>query len=192
MEKRLIRTFICIELPETLKSKIGQVQDSLKQHGGNVSWTRPQNIHLTLKFLGDVEEIRIAGIAAAIEEVVGKYPTFTLIPSGQGVFPTPKAPRVFWVGVKDESNTLPELAREIEERLEEFGFEKEKRRFTPHLTIGRARQPNKAAELGKAFLETNFSAEPFEATEIIVMQSELNPAGSIYTPLHHAELKRET
>ena len=82
MEKQLIRTFICIELPESLQLKIGQVQETLKQHGEKVSWTRPKNIHLTLKFLGDVEQDRIAEIATVVQEVTSKYLKFTLTPSG--------------------------------------------------------------------------------------------------------------
>jgi 2'-5' RNA ligase len=83
------------------------------------------------------------------------------------------------------------LHRELEGRLETLGFEKEKRPFTPHLTIGRAHPSRKPTDVVKAFLTGNFSADPFEVTEIIVMQSELNPAGAIYTPLHVAKLKTD-
>lgn len=185
----MIRTFICIELPEELKTKIGDIQAPLKQHSGSVSWVRPQNIHLTLKFLGMVEEQRLPDIVQVVREIAGKYSPFTLIPEGLGVFPHARSPRVFWLGIRDDSGTLAQMQEDLEENLEAVGFAREKRAFKPHLTIGRVRPYRKPKELTSAFLAIAFSAEPFQVDHITVMQSDLKPTGAIYTPLQVVNLK---
>lgn len=180
----LIRTFICIELPDELKAAIAAIQEQFKMHKAHVSWVRPQNIHLTLKFLGDVEQQRLPDIIAQVNNVATAYSPFWLTPHGQGVFPTTKHPRVFWLGINDETGQLPALQAAVESALESLGFPKEQRRFQPHLTIGRVRPYRKPKDLTQAFLHLAFSASPFLVDHITVMQSELKPTGAVYTPLH--------
>jgi len=188
-EEKMIRTFICIELPEGLKKKIGEIQAQLKHYSAGISWVRPQNIHLTLKFLGDVEEQRLPDLATAMGEIAARYSRFTLIPEGPGVFPHARSPRVFWLGIREDTGTLAHLQEEIEERLEELGFAREKRAFRPHLTIGRVRPYRKPKELTPAFLTIGFAADPFEVDHITLMRSDLKPTGAVYTPLRVINLQ---
>jgi 2'-5' RNA ligase len=188
-EANMIRTFICIELPDDLTKKIGDIQAQLKHHSAGISWVRPQNIHLTLKFLGDVEEPRLSDIATAMEEMAAQHSPFTLFPEGQGVFPHTKGPRVFWLGIREDTGTLAQLQQAVEDRLEAIGFAKEKRAFTPHLTIGRVRPYRKPKELTTAFMALAFSADPFEVDHLTIMRSDLKPTGAVYTPLQVIKLK---
>lgn len=189
-EADMIRTFICVELPEDLTKKIGDIQAQLKPYSAGISWVRPHNIHLTLKFLGDVEEPRLPDIAHAMEEIAAQHAPFTVIPDGQGVFPHAKNPRVFWLGIREATGTLIQLQQAIEDRLEAIGFAKEKRAFTPHLTIGRVRPYRKPKELTAAFMALAFTADPFEVDHITIMRSDLKPTGAVYTPLQVINLKR--
>lgn len=185
----LIRTFICIELPDQLKKKIGDLQAQLQPQAAGISWVRPQNVHLTLKFLGDIDESRLPEIATALEEIAAHYAPFTLVPEGQGVFPHVKGPRVFWLGIRETTGTLMRLQQAVEDRLQALGFAKEPRAFTPHLTIGRTRPYRKPKELTATFMALSFSAEAFEVDHLTIMRSELKPTGAVYTPLRVISLK---
>ncbi|RMG55221.1 MAG: RNA 2',3'-cyclic phosphodiesterase [Acidobacteria bacterium] len=194
-EEKPIRSFICIELPERLRHRIGEIQAELKTYAAHVSWVRPQNIHLTLKFLGHIEPHRIPEILGAIRPMVTRHPPFTLVPEGRGVFPHTRSPRVFWLGIRDDSGVLSALQEEIERTLEPLGFPREKRPFTPHLTIGRVRLYRKPKDLTPKFLALEFSEPAFEVDHITLMRSDLKPTGAIYTPLDiiplEGRLKRE-
>jgi 2'-5' RNA ligase len=182
-----LRTFIALDMPPEIKTALEQYLQPLKSLRGRVSWVKRENLHLTLKFLGDTPANRVNEIAAALQEVAATATSFTAEIFDCGVFPNEKAPRILWVGINDESGTLLRLAKAIDERLHRFGFSKEKRAFTPHLTIGRVKDP-RIPEIVRALKEKPFATMPAQFNEIIYMQSELNPAGSIYTPLRKLKL----
>jgi 2'-5' RNA ligase len=184
-----IRSFICIVLPEELKAKIAELQSGLKREPVSVSWTKPENVHLTLKFLGDVEETRLEQVKEAISQTAQAHARFELIAHSCGVFPNEKNPRVLWVGLKDESGVLSPLVAEIEERLSRIGFAKEDRPFRVHLTIGRVRSRGNAQELARKLIASDFPAHRFPVERIVLMRSDLKPTGAVYTPLHSAELR---
>jgi len=177
-----IRTFIAIEIPEPVKSRIARLQEQLRRIEAKVSWTKPANVHLTLKFLGYVEASRIASVSEAVARAANGIAPFELEVGGAGCFPSSRNPRVLSIGLP----ALPEALRQLYSRLETElaceGFLKEKRRFSPHLTIGRLRTSQNASTLAEALQATGFDHETFEAREIIVMRSDLKPTGSIYTP----------
>jgi 2'-5' RNA ligase len=185
-----LRTFIALDMPPEIKTALEKYVQPLKSLRGRVSWVKRENLHLTLKFLGDTPANRVDEIAVALQEIAAKLTSFTADIAGSGVFPNEKAPRVLWVGINDESETLLKLAQAIDECLYQFGFAKEKRAFTPHLTIGRVKDPRIPA-IVCALKEKPFAAMPAQFNEIIFMQSELNPAGSIYTPLRKLKLGRD-
>lgn len=180
--KDVIRTFVCIEIPESIKNRIARLEDSLRQTDAQVSWTRTSSIHLTLKFLGGVAATRIVDVSGAIERAANGINSFEIEIGGTGCFPNARNPRVLWVGVSKIAEELLRLYLNIEDQLEREGFEKEKRKFSPHLTIGRLRTPRNAAQLAERLLNNDFENETFTATQVIVMRSDLNPKGSIYTP----------
>ena len=183
-----IRTFIAIEIPETLRQKIAAVQDELKKEKGRVSWTKPGKIHLTLKFLGDVEENRIWDVSEAVKKGVGPIKSFNFEVKNLGAFPNIRRPRVLWVGIENPTNQLTKLAQNIEDELNKIGYPKEKLKFSPHLTIGRVK-----SALNERFIyrikNMNFEGVEVEVKEILVMKSDLKPTGAIYIPLYKIELK---
>ncbi|MBI5599303.1 MAG: RNA 2',3'-cyclic phosphodiesterase [Deltaproteobacteria bacterium] len=200
-EKRL-RTFIAIELPDEVRAKLETLQDRLKKDtvidgwlAGEagiskvISWARPDTIHLTLKFLGDIEAGRVDAISGELKKAAEGANGFTINIHGFGGFPNLKNPRVMWVGV-EESDGLRLLYENIESRMEPLGFEREKRGFSPHLTVGRVKDPRNGKRLGEKFegLEIDVSAS-FRVSDIVLFKSELGPGGAAHTPLRRFLLK---
>lgn len=184
----LIRTFIAIELSNAVRQKIAELQEELKRDREKISWTKPENIHLTLKFLGDTEESKISFIADALTEIASDYKLFDLSVSGLRVFPNFRRPRVLWVGLPNPPTALIEIAKKIEAHLAEIGFAKEDRPFSPHLTIGRVK-----AGLSNSLIEKikarQFDGGEFSANEILIIKSDLHPKGAVYTPLRKIALR---
>ena len=185
MRVGLLRCFIAISLPEELKAKISGIQEKLKSAGADVSWTRPEGMHLTLKFFGEIEDKRIPKIEKALDAVVDGIPTFTLSVSGMGTFPDMRRPRVIWIGLKEEGGNLLRLQRGVEEELKKTGFQSEDRRFTPHITLGRIRS-NKNTDKLLRLIEEGKVEElgSFDVSEVHLIKSELKPAGAEYTELY--------
>lgn len=179
----LIRTFVCIDIPESIKERIEKLQRDLRRIDAQISWVKPANIHLTLKFLGDVSQAKIPAINAAITDVAKVCNPFQITVGATGCFPSPRKPSILWVGLSQSSDELPSLHKAIEDGLARQGFAREGKKFTPHLTIARIRNPRNADQVADAFLTGGFANEDFRAKEIIVMRSQLSPQGSIYTPL---------
>ena len=177
-----IRTFICIEIPKVIKERITKLQDSLRIAGVQISWVKALNIHLTLKFLGDVQLSHIESVVRAAERAAAFSNRFEIEAGGAGCFPSPRNPRVLWVGLTNMPEELKQLQAGIESELAREGFPREQKKFSPHLTIGRIRSPHNASRVAEDLMARGFEAESFPAREITVMRSELNPAGSIYTP----------
>jgi 2'-5' RNA ligase len=177
-----VRTFICIDIPESVKQRIGALQQSLKKIDARASWVKPGNIHLTLKFLGDVERSRLDRVRDAVERATGSTSPFQVEVGGAGCFPSPRSPRVLWVGLTGMPEPLTRLHKSIEDALAREGFPREAKRYSPHLTIARPRAPQEASKLAEALISAGFEPESFEAREVIVMRSDLHPQGSIYTP----------
>jgi 2'-5' RNA ligase len=179
-----MRTFIAFKLPDNILESIGGIQKELKNRGLRLKWVNPENIHLTLKFLGDVSRDRIDSIESAITMSVEGLQPFSLFAGGIGVFPNVSRPRVVWVGIDGEIDTLALLQKRIDENLVKIGFHPEKRTYKGHLTIGRIRKaPN--PELLKTRLREffDYATEPFQADEVILFQSDLRPEGAVYTCL---------
>ena len=185
-----IRTFIAIEIPTHIKDEIADLQERLKGIGGKISWTKPGNIHLTLKFLGDTDEEIIDEIAAGIQQAVQNLTGFEIRVAGTGTFPNFNRPRVIWVGAKSEGEQLQELAAQIEACVEKFGFKKEGRRFSSHLTLGRVKDARGIQPvMDKLKSHQDFEAGVFVANEFFLIKSELHPSGAIYTQLKKINLK---
>ena len=186
---KTIRTFIAMEIPGTIISKIRELQDGIKTYGFKIRWVRAENIHLTLKFLGDVEEITINEIAKAVAETVEGYSPISLQAKGIGVFPGIKRPRVLWVGLAGQLEALVRLQQTLDENLVALGFSREERIFKGHLTMGRIKDRIDVKKLGDALMTfRNFESETFTAGQLILFKSELKPSGAVYTRLASASL----
>lgn len=179
-----IRSFIAIELPPPIKVIIGDIQNKLKSSGSDVRWTRPEGIHLTLKFLGNVEEERIPEISNIIERCSMVNTSFMLDVCSLGAFPNERNPKVVWVGIKDDRGNLVKLQKTLEKGLSDIGFKEEKRAFSPHLTLGRVTSSKKKRELAQQLDDYRQCAcGRFEAKEVCLLKSELKPGGAVYTKL---------
>jgi 2'-5' RNA ligase len=177
-----VRTFICIEIPDRVKARIERLQQELRQLDAQISWTRPSNIHLTIKFLGDVEAARLEAVSKGVERAARSVAAFEVEAGGAGCFPSAKNPRVLWIGLTGRTDALKQLRDAVEDELFREGFPREQKRFSPHLTIGRVRSPRGASTVAERLIAAGFEPESFQADEIIVMRSDLKPTGSIYTP----------
>lgn len=184
-----IRAFVAIKLPEELVARLKEVRDSLASSQKDVSWVRPGSIHLTLKFLGDIETEKVDTVAGALSMAASGVKAFTVKAAGVGGFPNLKSPRVVWVGIR-ESVELIGLQRNIDERLFESGFEKDDRPFHPHLTLARVKTPVAGRELGKRAEESKIDINvDFRADYFVLFRSVLSPKGAEYTELKRFDLK---
>jgi 2'-5' RNA ligase len=153
------------------------------------SWSRVENIHLTLKFFGNVEMKQIARISEAVERVVKQFSTFQIGVGETGVFPRPSRPQVLWIGVSDPSGQLAALQEKLENECAAEGFAKEDRAYRPHLTIARLRRPEGARHLAETHLQMKFEPINIELKELVVFRSELSPKGSKYTVISAADFR---
>jgi 2'-5' RNA ligase len=188
-----LRTFLCIDLPEGERERIAALQSRLRRHGARVGWTAPGNVHLTLAFLGDVEQERIPDVSRAATAAATRSAPLALRLEGAGGFPTLSRPRVLWVGIAGETERLAALQSDLTGELEAVGFPRERREFRPHLTIGRVKDDRDRAlrALAADLSAEGLSAPEFVATELVVMRSALGPGGARYTPLARAPLGGE-
>jgi RNA 2',3'-cyclic 3'-phosphodiesterase len=184
----MIRAFIAIDLPDDVRAAIAKAQADLRQTVGvKISWAKVGNLHLTLQFLGDVEESAVEAIRAALAGIAGDHAPFELRVAGAGAFPDERRPRVLWVGCED--GKLTALAKSVHAAMRPLGFEPEQREFTAHLTLGRVKSPRPDVALTRALdsiKNAAFGAMRVEA--IHLMRSELHPDGSIYSKLSSHQL----
>jgi len=184
-----LRTFIALDMPAEIKAAVVNYVQPLKSLREHVRWVKSENLHLTLKFLGDTPAARIEAITAALQEIVATTPPFAVTVFGSGAFPNGQKPRVLWVDLSEPTGTLLKLAQTIDAQMHRFGFAKEQRAFAPHLTIGRVKDAH-IPEVIRALQANPLVAMPAQFHEIIFMQSELNRAGAIYTPLRKLSLSK--
>ncbi len=179
-----IRAFISIEIPQEVREKISLIQEQLKTIETPVKWVRPQSIHLTLKFLGNISEAQIPDIKNCMSAAAGGIAPFTVNIKGTGVFPNLNYPRVIWLGLHDKTDSLFRLQKGIDGCLSRIGVEAEERGFTPHLTLGRIKSLKGKNQLIRTIhIYREIEAGEIAVDKINLMKSQLNPAGAIYTIL---------
>ena len=183
-----MRTFIAIEIPSEVKSAIAALQDDLRRARADVGWTRPENIHLTLRFLGEVDERRIGEVEKVCVASAAEFKPFTLSLNDIGVFPNARQPRILLAGLAGEIEKAGEMRKRLNDGLALIGFELEEKHFRPHLTIGRVKSNRKTSELLALVDARQVPALSFVVTEIVLMKSELHPAGARYTPIAKVSL----
>lgn len=185
-----IRTFIAVEIGDAIRDAAVALQRQLARAGASAKWVEPQNIHVSLLFLGDVEELDLVPICRAVKEVAAREPAFPLSVSGVGAFPNARRPKVLWAGITDGAEQLQRLYTRLEEKLLDLGcYRKEERAYTPHVTLGRVKADADAnalaAELAK--LRT-WEGGHTTVDEVLVFSSELRPDGPEYTVIGRGEL----
>jgi RNA 2',3'-cyclic 3'-phosphodiesterase len=181
---REIRSFIAVELPEVVKSFLNGICSDLMRCGGDVKWVRPEGMHLTLKFLGNVREELIPAIESRLKSVLAEEAPMDMELRGVGAFPGLGKPRVVWAGLRDRSGRLAPLAARMEETLARLGFEPEKRPFSPHLTLGRVRSQIRSRDLVDAIrTKLDLAGPAFVADRVVFFESILKPSGAEYRPI---------
>ncbi|MFV2065834.1 MAG: RNA 2',3'-cyclic phosphodiesterase [Pirellulales bacterium] len=186
-----LRTFIAVEVASDVRSRACDLVERLRKTGVKATWTHPNNRHLTLKFLGDTEEGRVPEICSAVAAAARDHRPFRLQFVGAGAFPNCHRPRTVWLGVQEGEAAICALADRIETTLERLGVRREKRRFKPHLTLGRVRGSGPSQlDLGRQ-VEANaaFDAGVSRVEEVVVFASFLEPSGPTYQVMAHAPLE---
>jgi 2'-5' RNA ligase len=191
-----IRTFVAIELTAAIKSELTRVQEMLKEKIAtpHLRWVDSENIHLTLKFLGNIPPDRTQEITAALKEACEGLSPFIMHVSGLGCFPSTNNPRVIWVRVQEDTGRLKRLQEQVEERLATLGFKPEGQPFRPHLTLGRVRKETHMGArrlIGGIVSATSIGdLGQMEVGEISLMKSTLLPSGAQYSRLETVPLER--
>lgn len=176
----MIRTFIALPIPDNLRKTLRTAISDLREKNAGVKWVRPESVHITLKFLGNINEDLIDPLARELDTAASFCPELNLSFSGFGVFPNSRRPRVIWVGLKGDTAQLGELASSIDRGCAKFGIKPEKRPFNAHITLGRLKAPSMID------LDINLIEEDFNATQVLFYKSELLPQGARYTVLHRS------
>nr|MDP7586554.1 RNA 2',3'-cyclic phosphodiesterase [Dehalococcoidia bacterium] len=181
--EKKVRSFIAILVPSEGIEALEQVVKSLDQEiGRHVRWVRPEGIHVTLKFMGDIPAATVEQLLEALPPVAAGFSPFELAISGLGAFPNLRRPRVLWAGLDGELTTLSELQLAVDEAVGKLGLPREQRAFSPHLTLGRVRSDvaeGQLRKIGEVMSSTEIPSIPgWPADTVSLMRTELDPAGS--------------
>jgi len=184
-----MRVFLAVEATAEVMARLAALQEILRGAGASVSWTSPAGFHVTLRFLGEVEEAGIPPLATALAAVAARHAPFAVRVAGAGAFPSARRPRTIWAGVTEGEAPLRALAAAVKAAAVRAGFPPEERPFRAHLTLGRVREPRGTERLTRlldAHAADDLGALP--VTAVSVMRSELSPQGARYTALHRLPL----
>ncbi len=180
-----VRAFLAVELEAAARAEIASLVDRLREGLPHVSWTRPENVHVTLRFLGDVSREFIDSYADRLAPAASALPRVEASIGGVGAFPSAARPSVLWVGMEPRGESLTSIQRESERIAREFGLEPETRAFVPHITIGRVRRNVPRANAAHVLdRERAFAAGAMIVEAVSLFSSELTPDGARYTRLH--------
>ena len=187
------RVFCALDLTSEARQRVIEHIDRLRSLAPHVkaSWSREHNLHLTLKFLGQVKTSLLDRLSKAASAAVSGCSLFQISIEETGVFPNPRRPRVLWLGIKDTSGQLTELHRRLEDACASEGFAKEQRTFHPHLTLARLRNPQNVQELVAVHQQLSFEPVTVKIVELVVLRSELSPKGSKYSVVSQHSLGPE-
>jgi 2'-5' RNA ligase len=177
-----IRTFIALPLSDTMQEALGRLQEDLRCGGLSARWVTPASVHLTLRFIGDIPSADVEPIAAAMAAAAAGCRPLRLQARGMGVFPGIRKARVLWVGMGGETEALFGFQQRLETELAAVGVVPETRRFRAHLTLARFKdrpEPGRIVDLLDRF--SDYTAEPFWASELVLFRSRLTPEGAVYT-----------
>lgn len=180
----MIRLFLAIDIPSAVKEQVTAARSHLARGVRGVKWVEDHNLHLTLKFLGEVPEAQIEDISKAVRRAVKGYPVFKLQVGSPGFFPNKKSPRVVWLEIKGDSEIALKIGLSIDESLISLGFDPDERRRL-HLTLGRVRSDISIGELKKNYLGfKGYPEQPvFEVNQVVLYRSQLTSSGPVYSPV---------
>ena len=184
-----VRLFVAVEITEEIRKKLAEFQAELKEVDADVGWVAPENLHITLKFIGSIDEEKIETVTNMIKDSLTHIKPFDLDYTGVGTLPKEKNPRVIFADVIDMGGILAKIHERLDNQFMALGVEHEDRKFTAHLTVGRIktrRNVRKLIENIYAYHGFNFGSE--QVTQVVLMKSDLSPEGPIYTKLYCVDL----
>jgi 2'-5' RNA ligase len=185
----MIRAFIAIELSPEAKKALSELQAEFIKTDADVKWVKPENIHVTLKFLGDITEEQKIAIQNILDDYFKETQSFKIRLQTTGAFPKPEYPKVIWVGSSGETE-LKNIAKIVDEKINKLGFPREERAFKSHLTLGRVRSGRDKDKLLQALKKfQDWQGPEMTVAGVSLFQSTLTPQGSIYSPLHKTNFK---
>ena len=184
-----MRSFIAVKISSDQRNKIAELIRDFRRYDTGVKWVRPENMHITLKFLGEVDKKILPEIFNSLEKSLTNDQVFDFNLKALGCFPNVRRPRVIWVGIDRGANNLKALAAKVDSVLMDFGFEKEKRGFSAHLTIGRVKDPHGVNLVTDQFEKLRFDTEQCLIEEVVFFQSILKREGPTYIPHKIVKLK---
>jgi RNA 2',3'-cyclic 3'-phosphodiesterase len=185
-----IRTFIAVDIGDALRQRTAQLQQKLARAAPEVKWVEASNMHVTLLFLGEVNELDLVPICRILKEQTSGFPSFTLDIGGLGAFPTVRRPKILWAGIQEGADDLKQLHQRLEQPLMELGcYRREDRAYSPHLTLGRLTEDDRAEAWGPIIAEhADWHGGSVQIDKILVMSSELRRSGPAYTVIGRAHL----
>jgi 2'-5' RNA ligase len=188
-----MRLFVAVNIPENLKKSISKLVERVRVDNDFIRWIPPGNVHITLKFLGEVAPSLLAEIEEVLESTTSRYPSFHLTVEGAGAFPHMRKPRVVWLGIRG-GEILHSIHSDLNRDLARLGFEMESRPFRPHLTIGRARSSRsgkgmRLESIEDRFVDVRVEVVRFQVTSVELMESFLEPTGAVYRERISAPLR---
>jgi len=183
------RIFVAVPLASALRRAVAGLAPHLREAEQSLRWVPPDNLHFTLKFLGEITPAQLARVAAAAKDVAARAQGFRIALAGLGAFPSPRRPQVVWVGVAEGADRLAALASDLDGALHRMTFPKEARPFRPHLTIARVRRTGPAPDLTAAIAPfSEFALGAQDVTNLLVMESTLHPSGAVYRQVQEVGL----
>lgn len=179
-----MRAFIALELPEPVRSALAALQSQLAASGADVAWVKPDRLHVTMRFLGEITDEQRQRVEAGARRMASETSPFTVQLTEPGAFPSARAPRVLWVGIGEGKDQLVKLAEGLEQASVHAGLNAEERGFVAHVTVGRARTSTRMKELSDALASVRWEPPPaFTAESLTLFQSVLQRSGPVYTAL---------
>lgn len=176
-----LRCFLAITLPPEVRARLAGLQDSLRGQVAGARWVSPDDLHVTLRFYGELEPVGLDALVPALAQAVGGSGAITIGLRGLGAFPAPGRARVLWVGVDEGDEALRGLHRRVEDASRALGLAPEERPYHPHVTLARLREPASVVEVARRLDGTPWGR--WTAGEVVLFQSRLTPRGPVYTPL---------
>ncbi len=184
-----VRTFIAVNVSPEIRQAAGKLAGLLRPVAGDVKWVSPENLHWTMQFLGDVDELEIPAVCAAVSTAIVELEAFDLEARGAGAFPAADRPRTLWLGAEAGAQAMVALHTAIQKKLNRLGYRGEQRRFVPHITLGRAGRKGSPRPLVRELASlAEFDAGSMLVDEVTVYASQLGPTGPSYEALARAPL----
>jgi RNA 2',3'-cyclic 3'-phosphodiesterase len=183
------RIFIAIDISDEARRRVADYIGNLRREFPHlrIGWEREEKLHLTLKFLGESNEKQLTELVEIVGKIAAQFSGFELQIAETGIFPLLRKPRILWLGAKDETNSLSKISELLEIKCASIGFTRETRKFKPHLTLARLREPDKSKEIARKHVENEFEPARFEASGIVIYESKLLSSGSVYETIFTAK-----